>query len=223
MTAPHLLEHETEDIPGIPGRLPEGERLLWQGRPSWWPLALRAYRVRAVAIYFAILAVIGLVAGMRDGATLGEVLAGLVPMLLLALTAIGMLTLLAWLSARATVYSVTSHRVIIQGGVALPVTVNLPFAVLASAGVRVHGDGTGDIALSVAAPHRVSYAMLWPHVRPWRFNAPEPSLRAIARPDEAVQILSRALAAASGMSTPAIPDLAAAPQGAAARPAPVVA
>ena len=50
-------------------------------------------------------------------------------MLLLALTAIGMLTLLAWLSARATVYSVTSHRVIIKGGVALPVTVNLPFAI----------------------------------------------------------------------------------------------
>ena len=33
------------------------------------------------------------------------------------------------------------------------------------------------------------------------------------RPDEVVQILSRALAAASGISTPAIPDLAAAPHG----------
>lgn len=223
MTAPLLLEHETEDIPGIPGRLPEGERLLWQGRPSWWPLAVRAYRVRAVAIYFAVLASIGLAAGMRDGLTVGEALAGLVPMLLLALTAIGMLTLLAWLSARATVYSVTSHRVIIKGGVALPVTVNLPFATVASANARVHGDGSGDIALSLSAPHRVSYAMLWPHVRPWRFNAPEPSLRALAQPNDAVQILSRALAAASGMSTPAVPDLAAAPHGAAARPAPVVA
>lgn len=203
MTGPILLEHETEEIRGIPGRLPEGERLLWQGAPAWWPLALRAYRVRAVAIYFALLAAFGFVAGLRDGLTAAEAVFGLVPLILLAFTALGTVTLLAWFSARATVYSVTTRRVVIQGGAALPVSVNLPFAAIASAAVRPHRDGTGDIALGLAPPHRVSYALMWPHVRPWHFSAPEPSLRAIRAPAEVAQILSRALAAAAGMPTPA--------------------
>jgi hypothetical protein len=58
--------------------------------------------------------------------------------------------------ARATAYSVTPRRVVIQGGAALPVSVTLPFTVLGSASVRLHGDGTGDIALGLAPPHRVS-------------------------------------------------------------------
>ncbi|WP_439580230.1 photosynthetic complex putative assembly protein PuhB [Elioraea sp.] len=222
MTAPVLLEHETEEIRGIPGRLPEGERLLWQGAPAWWPLAVRAYRVRAVAIYFAILAAFGFVASLRDGLTAGEALFGLVPLILLACTAVGMLTLLAWLSARATVYSVTTRRVILQGGVALPVSVNLPFAVVGSASVRLHGDGTGDIALCLVPPHRVSYALMWPHVRPWHFSAPEPSLRMIRAPAELAQLLSRALAAAAGMPTPASPELGTAPHDV-RRPEPVTA
>jgi hypothetical protein len=223
VTGPVLLEHATEEIPGIPGRLPEGERLLWQGRPRWWPLAVRAYRVRAAAIYFAVLGLIGLLAGLRDGATVGAALLALVPLGLLGLTAIGLLALLAWLSARATTYSLTTRRAIIQGGAALPVSVNLPFATVASARLRLHGDGTGDIALALAPPHRVSYALLWPHVRPWRFASPEPGFRAIAEPETVAQILARALAAASGQPAAAV----AAPPGAAgdrcARPEPVAA
>ena len=203
MTAPALLEHAREEIRGIPGRLPEGERLLWQGAPAWWPLALRAYRVRAAAIYFAIVTAFGFAAGLRDGLAPADALHGLVPLVLLALTALGTLTLLAWLSARATVYSVTTRRVVIQGGAALPVSVNLPFAVIAAAALRAHADGTGDIALSLAPPHRVSYLLMWPHVRPWHFSAPQPSLRAIRAPAEAAQILARALAAAAGMPPPA--------------------
>lgn len=222
MTAPILREHETEEIRGIPGRLPEGERLLWQGAPAWWPLAIRAYRVRALAIYFGALAALGLVAGLRDGLTAAEALHGLVPLILLAFTALGIVTLLAWLSARATVYSITTRRVIIQGGAALPVTVNLPFATVAAANVKLHGDGTGDIALCLMPPHRVSYALMWPHVRPWHFRAPEPSLRSIRAPAEVAQILARALAAAAGMPSPASPTLDETRQGA-RHPEPAVA
>jgi hypothetical protein len=222
VTAPILREHETEEIRGIPGRLPEGERLLWQGAPAWWPLAIRAYRVRALAIYFGALAALGLVAGLRDGLTAAEALHGLVPLILLAFTALGIVTLLAWLSARATVYSITTRRVIIQGGAALPVTVNLPFATVAAANVKLHGDGTGDIALCLMPPHRVSYALMWPHVRPWHFRAPEPSLRSIRAPAEVAQILARALAAAAGMPSPASPTLDETRQGA-RHPEPAVA
>mgnify|MGYP003349263071 CR=1 FL=1 len=50
-----MSEHEIEPIPGLPDYLPPGERLLWQGAPHWRPLAMRAFRLRAVMIYFAVL------------------------------------------------------------------------------------------------------------------------------------------------------------------------
>ena len=40
---------------GLPGPLPQGETQLWHGSPSWQGLALRAFRVRTVALYFAVM------------------------------------------------------------------------------------------------------------------------------------------------------------------------
>ncbi len=213
-----LQEHGSEPIRGLPGPLPAGERLLWQGSPHWWALAVRAYRLRAVALYFLALWVIGFIAGLRDGATPLESAYALVPLTLLAVTALCLLMLLAFLSARVTVYSITSRRVVIRSGVALPISINLPFSVVASAGLRQFG-GTGDIALKLLPPHRVSYLLLWPHVRPWRWRDPEPSLRALRDADRAAQILARALAASAGQAVPLLDgaDGAAAPTG----PAPV--
>ena len=51
MTPHH--EHEFEAAPGLPERLPAGERILWQGAPDWRALALHAFHVRKLAIYFA--------------------------------------------------------------------------------------------------------------------------------------------------------------------------
>ena len=41
---------------GLPGPLPPGERLLWQGRPALLSLARRAFHVDLVALYFGGLA-----------------------------------------------------------------------------------------------------------------------------------------------------------------------
>ena len=45
-----------EPIRGLPDHLPKGERLLWQGAPDWRLLAIQAFHVRKVAIYFALIA-----------------------------------------------------------------------------------------------------------------------------------------------------------------------
>jgi len=34
-----LGEYEYEPVPGLPQRLPQGERILWQGAPDWQTLA----------------------------------------------------------------------------------------------------------------------------------------------------------------------------------------
>ena len=51
----------------LPEPLPAGESVLWQGRPEWRGLALRAFHVRMVAIYFALLAVWRVASGLMDG------------------------------------------------------------------------------------------------------------------------------------------------------------
>ena len=42
-------------ISELPQPLPEGERVIWQGKPTYKGLAFRAFHIRAVAIYFVLL------------------------------------------------------------------------------------------------------------------------------------------------------------------------
>jgi hypothetical protein len=60
-------------------------------------------------------------------------------------------------------------------GMALPVTINLPFKLIDGASVRLFGNGSGDIPLKLTAKERVAYMLLWPHARPLHFSQPQPS------------------------------------------------
>jgi hypothetical protein len=196
---PTYGEHDSEPVPGLPGQLPEGEAILWQGSPGWRGLARRAMHVRALALYFAVLAAWRAALLAADGASLAEAVQGMGFILLLGGVPIALLVGYAWLSARNTIYTITSRRVVVRTGVALSMTVNIPFAVIGSAGVAQHADGTGDILLQVMPPHRVSWVVLWPHTRSFRVMRPQPMLRAVPQPDSVAQILGRALASAAAM------------------------
>lgn len=201
----HRTHYEIEPVPGLPEPLPAGESLLWQGTPRWQTLARRVYRVHLVVIYFGVLAAWRVAAGVSDGDPAATITVGTAWVLGLGAATSLLLTLIAWMTAKSTMYSITSKRLVLRIGMALPVTINLPFNAIASAGVRANGDGTGDIVLTLASPHKASYVLLWPHVRPWRFSRAEPMLRGILQPDVAAQILSRALAASAGMAVPVMP------------------
>jgi hypothetical protein len=88
---------------------------------------------------------------------------------------------------------VTNRRVVVRFGVALPMTVNLPFAAIRDVKLKAHRDGTGDLALQLTGERRVAYFHLWPHVRRWHFANPQPTLRAIAHPAEVGERLVEAL------------------------------
>ena len=62
-----MSEHDFEPIRGLPGDLPEGETILWQGAPNWLTLAEQAFHVRAVAAYFALMLLWRLTAGAVIG------------------------------------------------------------------------------------------------------------------------------------------------------------
>ncbi len=180
MNAHH--EHEFEAAPGLPEPLPRGERMLWQGTADWKQLAIHAFHVRKLAIYFSVMLV------LQWLYLLGEPHAALLrPMAIssgLALLTLVLLTTIAWFSAKTTLYTLTDRRVIMRVGIVLTLTFNLPLKQIAGASIKPHAAGFGDIALALKGEDRIAWLNLWPHARPWQVKRPEPSLRCV--PDAAV-------------------------------------
>ncbi|MCP1675859.1 hypothetical protein J2T57_003014 [Natronocella acetinitrilica] len=197
-----MSEFDIEPIPGLPERPPEGERILWQGKPAAWPLAKRALHARKVALYFLVVGSFLAVDALWGGESLVMALGQGLSQFVIGTIAVGVLCVLAWLMSRTTVYTITNRRVVARFGVALPITVNLPFTMLESADLRLNGDGTGDISLTMAPDQKISYMLFWPHVRPWHLSSPKPSLRAIPDAEEVAGLFAETLTATQGLSGP---------------------
>jgi hypothetical protein len=116
---------------------------------------------------------------MDAGAGLMGVLSAIKWIAPLAVIGMATLWLLAHLTARTTVYTITNKRVVMRLGIVLTVSFNLPLKQVASADVRLLQKGFGDITLALKGSDRIAWVHLWPSVRPWRINKPEPTLRAI--------------------------------------------
>jgi hypothetical protein len=193
-------EHDFEPVRGLPGKLPEGEEILWHGAPSWSAFAVHAMHLRLVLLYFGLIIVargLGGALPTESGSVLARTAGEAVWTAALGLAAVGLLCLYSWLVARTSVYTITSRRVVLRVGVAIPKAVNLPFAIIESAAIRQHPDGTGDIPLSLKPSARAGYVLLWPHARPWRWSRPEPMLRAVPNAALAAKVLADALKAYS--------------------------
>ncbi|MBK1694570.1 phosphopantetheine adenylyltransferase [Chromatium weissei] len=188
-----MKEYDFEPVRGLPEQLPSGEEVLWQGAPRWMALAQRAFHIRAVALYFAVLVVWRIAADWSADSSVASALLGVSWIVVLGLLAIGALTLLGWAMARATVYTITNQRVVMRVGVAIQMMMNLPFKQIRSADLRRYADGTGDIPLLLAETAHPSYIIFWPHTRPWHFSPPQPMLRAIPDAEHVATILADAL------------------------------
>ena len=197
MNAHH--EHEFESAPGLPEPLPRGERLLWQGSPDWRMLAIHAFHVRKLAIYFASMMVLQWLYLLGDEK--GSVLSPLLISAVLATVALGLLALTAWFSAKTTVYTLTDRRILMRVGIVLTLTFNLPLRKLAAAAIRPQAGGHGDIALTLSGSDRIAWLNLWPHARPWLLKQPQPSLRCV---NDAQKIGEMILQAWSAQNTDAM-------------------
>jgi hypothetical protein len=187
-------------IAGLPGPLPEGERLIWQGAPDWRSLARHAYHVRKVAVYFGILIAWFVTVDLHDGQPPAQILGTVIWLIVPAVCACALLTALAWLSGRTTIYTITDRRICLRYGIALSVTLNLPFSAIEEASLKTHADGTGDLALKIGEGRRIAYLALWPLARPWHIRRPEPMLRALPEPEHVARLLGAALAASAGQT-----------------------
>lgn len=178
---------------GLPGPLPKGERVLWQGKPGWRALAWRAFHIREVAVYVALFAAWRAASALVETGSGLSAFANAMSVAPFALAAVGLLALLAWLSARYSVYTLTDRRIVLSTGVALTATINLPLERIESADLRLFGDGSGDLSLGLGAGRPIAFFNLWPHARPWRARSPQPMLRALAEPERVARLVAAAL------------------------------
>lgn len=190
-----------EPVEGLPETPPEGEEILWQGRPNWWALSNEALSLPWVMGYFVFLTLWRFVA-VVDLMPLTQAIWASVPFLILGAIVAALLTGFAYLQARCTVYTITNRRVAMRIGAALTVTLNLPYTQIGNAMLDLRKGGTGTIALQTLGETKLSYLVCWPHVRPWWLNPTQPALRCINDAERVAQLLSEA--AEARISTPRV-------------------
>ena len=180
-----MTEYEDEPVEGLPDFLPEGETMVWQGRPTVAAMARRVFFIPHLALYFGLLIAGHTVYRLMEGVSAAQVLGTFVWQAGLAAT---VLVLLAWLArsyAASVMYTLTSERLVIRSGVALPMMVNIPIEQITAADMRVYRDGTGDIVLTPIADRKLHWVLLWPNVSAWYSRPIRPLLRGLAEPHRA--------------------------------------
>ena len=188
-------EYDFEPIPGVPGIPPAGERILWQGSPVWRSFLVHVLHVRWVLAYFGALTAWRYASALWDGMSVLQATTSALWLMPLWSVVIAALVGFAIAAARTTIYTITSKRVILRYGVALQMAVNVPFNTVAGAGLKVFGDGTGQLPLQLDGDIRLAYLVIWPHARPGQYLNPQPMLRSLADPKAVAKVLADALAA----------------------------
>jgi len=168
---------------GLPAQLPPGEHIVWQGAPRRINLARQLFHVRVVAAYFVAFALFRAVMAYQDAGSLSDAAVAALPALASAAIVIGLFELLAWLSARTTIYTITNRRVVMRIGIALSKTIDIPFKQIKSLHLSLGSNGVGNIAIELTDDASIPYLLLWPYARPWHLRRPQPMLRSL--PDAA--------------------------------------
>ena len=177
-----MMEYEGEPIEGLPEALPEGETLIWQGRPTVGAMLKRVFFVPQLAVYFGLLIGGHTIYRLTESVPMAQVLGTLVWQFGLAAIVLLLLVWLARAYAKSILYTLTSARLVIRSGVALPMMVNIPIEQIIAADLRVHRDGTGDILLRASADRQLYWVLLWPNVSAWYSRPVRPCLRGLSHP-----------------------------------------
>jgi hypothetical protein len=187
----HDKDFDFEPMPGIPSRLPKGETILWQGSPDARALAREAFKINWILGYMLVVVFWRAGGAWADGGLSLAMATGL-PYLVLTAAGYAVIYLLAWAQARGSIYTITTSRVIMKVGAALPVTYTIPFLRIGTARLDVQPSGTGTIAMELTDGLHLSFAIMWPHLRPWHARQTQPAFRCIPNAAQVARILSDA-------------------------------
>ncbi|CAM3036668.1 DUF304 domain-containing protein [Sphingomonas antarctica] len=187
-----MTEYEVEPIPGLPGMLPPGEHIVWQGSPDRRVLARTAFHTRAITGYFAVLVAWAIGSALVTGVKSPGDLVGVAMTAMLGIVGVGLLQLLAWGSARTTIYTLTNRRIVLRIGIAVPKCINLPLGMIGSVDLAARADGSGDLPLVITGTPKLGYLALWPHARAWKLVKPQPMLRALPQAEHVATMIAQA-------------------------------
>ncbi len=197
-------EHDFEPVAGLPGRLPDGEHIVWQGAPRASTVSRRVLKTRWIAGYFALLAAWNVASGFSDGRDGLMIVFSAGVIMLMGAAVVAMLEAFAWGVQKTTLYTITNRRVVMRIGIALSATFNLPFAQILSADMRADKRSNGDIALTMKPGHKLSLLVFWPHVRGWRKGAMIPQMIGLENVADIAHALALELRAYNGSRTAAV-------------------
>lgn len=183
----------SEPIPGLPEHLPEGETILWQGRPSAIAMMFGTFRLRWVLAYFVIMTSARIANMSANGGTHDEMTTVVLSSAVMCAIAVSIIGLLAWAMSRAAIFTLTDQRIVIRFGAALRKYINAPFAQMESAQLKRRSARIGDIALQLDASSRIGYFRLWPFARPFTYLRAQPMLRGLKDAEKVAALLARAV------------------------------
>jgi hypothetical protein len=168
-------EHDIEPVPGLPGRLPDGEFIVWQGQPAFKIVMTRLLRARWIAFYFAIAALWSVAVGLNNSEGAWQLLGRISFIGVGAIVIFSLMALYARAVAKTSLYTLTNKRVVMRVGIALSASFNLPFKQISGADFRAGKDGAGDVALTLKSGHGLSGSVFFPHQRGglWRKLSPQ--------------------------------------------------
>lgn len=186
-------DYENEPVPGLPGPLPLGEHIVWQGSPAAQRIAQQVFKLRWIVGYFAVLTAWLFVSGVYLGRTVESIIMSMLIMMLAGALVGGFLWFMARSVSRSTIYTITNRRIVMRYGIILPTAFNLPYSEFEAVDARVRPDGSGDIALRFKDDVRLAWLIFWPHVRGFRMARTEPQLTGLDDADLAAEHLKAQL------------------------------
>ena len=127
--------------------------------------------------------------GFSDGESITTILYSALTILALSGLGLGLVGLIGYLIASTAVYTITNKRVVMRIGIVLNMTFNFPLKMIESADCGFTKEGAGDIYLKLSKGNKIAIFHLWPHARPGKWAAPQPTLRGIKNCAEVAQIL----------------------------------
>ena len=186
------MEYKTkfEAPKNILDAIPNGESILWKGRPSLWGFSWNLFGLKWITFYLSILSVVSIARFFASDFHTAFYI-DFLPFFLSGIFASIILIGLAAIQAYSTVYIITENRVIIKTGAALSFLISMPFKKIKEVNLQKRGASIGTISFELFSKKRVPYISCWPSVRPWKFKKTQPAFSCVRSVDEVATILRK--------------------------------
>ena len=186
------MEYKTkfEAPKNILDAIPNGESILWKGRPSLWGFSWNLFGLKWITLYLSMLSIVS-VARFFASDFYTAFYVDFLPFFLSGIFASIILIGLAATQTYSTVYIITENRVIIKTGAALSFLISMPFKKIKEVNLQKRGASIGTISFELLSEKRVPYISCWPSVRPWKFKRTQPAFSCIGSVVEVATILRK--------------------------------